>query len=191
MIHAAGIAGGGIIQLKTPEMASRVFAPKLRGALVLDAIFKDVKLDFLVLCSSLSSILGGAGQVDYCAANAFLDAFAHRFTSNTGTFAVAINWPTWQEVGMAVNTMVPPDLKEGREEALRQGILSKEGVDAFSRILNCTLSQVVVSTARFTGMDGAERRCQRRPSAAKIGERAAIPAKTSATTLRDCLCRPS
>jgi len=61
-------------------------------------------------------VLGGFGQVDYCAANAFLDEFAHRNTSINGQFTVAINWDTWQEVGMAVNTAVPDELKSGEEK---------------------------------------------------------------------------
>jgi acyl transferase domain-containing protein/acyl carrier protein len=145
VIHAAGVAGGGIIQLKTPKVAASVLAPKLIGTLVLDAVLKGVKLDFFVLCSSLSSIIGGAGQVDYCAANAFLDAFAHRNMSKDSTFTVSINWPTWKEVGMAVNTAVPPDLRAERDEDLKRGIQSEEGADAFSRILRSELPQVVVS----------------------------------------------
>jgi len=74
---------------------------------------------------SLSSC--GFGQVD-SAANAFLDEFAHRNTSINGQL-VAINWDTWQ-VGMAVNTAVPDELKSGE----RGKILSTEAVDAFSRI---------------------------------------------------------
>ena len=105
VIHAAGVAGGGMIQLKTKEKAEEVLAPKLRGLLVLDTIFKDVKLDFIVLCSSLTSILGDFGQVDYCAANAFLDAFAHCQTSKNHPFILSINWDTWQEVGMAVKAV--------------------------------------------------------------------------------------
>src|SRR6266568_180576 len=105
VIHAAGVAGGGMIQLKTKEKAEEVLAPKLRGLLVLDTIFKDVKLDFIVLCSSLTSILGDFGQVDYCAANAFLDAFAHWQTSKNHPFILSINWDTWQEVGMAVKAV--------------------------------------------------------------------------------------
>lgn len=146
VIHAAGIAGAGMIQLKTPEIAKSVFAPKLKGTLVLNDVLKDVKLDFLVLCSSLSSILGGFGQVDYCAANAFLDSFAHFNTVKNGKFTVAINWDTWQEVGMAVNTTVPEELKKWREENLKNGLLSKEAVDAFSIILENSLPQVIVST---------------------------------------------
>ncbi|MDF5727930.1 MAG: beta-ketoacyl synthase N-terminal-like domain-containing protein [Rhizonema sp. PD38] len=146
VIHAAGIAGGGIIQLKTLETAESVCVPKVRGTQVLDFIFKNVKLDFFVLCSSLNSILGGFGQVDYCAANCFLDAFAHCNTSRNGTFTVSINWDAWQEVGMAVNTAVLLDLKESGENSLNKGILSKEGTDAFSRITYNSLAQVVVST---------------------------------------------
>jgi len=62
VIHAAGVAGAGMIQLKTP---SNVLLPKLMGTLVLNNVLKDINLDFLVLSSSLSSVLGGFGQVDY------------------------------------------------------------------------------------------------------------------------------
>ena len=54
VIHAAGVAGGGIIQLKTPEIAEKVFAPKVVGTLVLNEVLQAIDLDFLVLCSSLS-----------------------------------------------------------------------------------------------------------------------------------------
>lgn len=148
VIHAAGIAGGGIIQLKTPPVAASVLAPKVKGTLVLNTIFKDAQLDFLLLCSALSSasILGRFGQVDYGAANAFLDAFAHSNNSKHGTFTVSINWNAWQEVGMAVNTALPDELKKEREEYLKGGIAPQEGIDAFSRILQNSLPQVIVST---------------------------------------------
>ena len=102
IIHAAGIPAGGVIQRKTREIAQEVLAPKVWGTLVLDAIVKDIPLDFFVLCSSIVSIQGIFGQVDYVAANAFLDAFAHYKTTADGTFTVAINWDAWREVGMAV-----------------------------------------------------------------------------------------
>jgi amino acid adenylation domain-containing protein len=146
VIHAAGIAGGGVIQLKTPELAASVLSPKVTGARVLDTIFQNQQLDFFVLCSSLNSVLGGFGQVDYCAANAFLDAIAYSKSAKDGTFAVSINWDTWQEVGMAVDTAVPIDLRQRREENLKKGMLSQEGKDVFHRILCQTLPQLIVST---------------------------------------------
>ena len=151
VIHAAGVAGGGMVQLKTPNIAASVLAPKVKGTLVLDAVLKDDKLDFLVLCSSMTAILGGFGQVDYCGANAFLDAFANGKTATDDKLVVSINWDAWNEIGMAVDTALPRDLQERRAEALKQGILTSEGVDVFSRILNTSLSQVVVSPVDLPG----------------------------------------
>jgi acyl transferase domain-containing protein/acyl carrier protein len=144
VIHAAGIAGGGIIQLKTPEVTEGILAPKVKGTLVLDSILNGVNLDFFVLCSALDSILGEVGQVDYCAANAFLDAYAQKYHSKKNVMAV--NWCTWQEVGMAVETEVPQDLKGKRERSLKFGLAPNEGKEAFSRVLNSSLPQVLVST---------------------------------------------
>jgi acyl transferase domain-containing protein/acyl carrier protein len=103
VIHAAGVPSGGMIQLKTPAMSDKVLAPKIQGTQVLESLFADTPLDFLVLCSSLTSVVGRFGQVDYTAANAYLDAWAQDFHQRTGTFTVAINWGAWDEVGMVVN----------------------------------------------------------------------------------------
>jgi acyl transferase domain-containing protein len=147
VIHAAGIAvSGGLIPLKTAAMAADILAPKVNGTVVLYNLLKDIKPDFFLLCSSIASILPPPGQIDYCAANAFLDAFAHCHNSRNGTQVVSINWDTWREVGMAVDIPAPVGLKKAREENLKQGILSNEGVDVFNRILSAPLPQVVVST---------------------------------------------
>jgi acyl transferase domain-containing protein/aryl carrier-like protein len=146
VIHTAGVGGGGIIQLKTAEMAERVLAPKVRGTLILNALFKNKKLDFLVLCSSGNALVGGFGLVDYCAANIFLDSFAQYEVSKHSNTTISINWDTWQEVGRALDTNLPADLQWFREQNLQQKILSREGVDAFTRILARPLPQVVVST---------------------------------------------
>jgi acyl transferase domain-containing protein/acyl carrier protein len=147
VFHAAGVAGGGIIQLKTPELAAEVITPKVNGTQVLDQVFDETPLDFLVLFSSLSAILGGAGQVDYCAANCFLDAFAQSQQRKSGRRTFSINWDTWQQVGMGADiTQLPDRLKQHRLEALRTGIAPNEGVEALNRILHSGCPQVVVST---------------------------------------------
>jgi len=149
VIHAAGVPGGGMIQRKTLEEAETILAPKVKGTLVLNELFKNTQLDFLVICSSLSSILGGFGQVDYAGANAFLDTFAHWNYSKNGTFTTCINWDTWQEVGMAVNTAVPVKLQSLQAENLKEGILPNEGAEVLGRILGVKLPQVLVSTRNF------------------------------------------
>jgi len=101
VIHTAGVSPGGTIQRKTAEQADTILAPKVLGTLVLDTVLKDFNLDFFVLCSSLASVFGNIGTVDYCGANAFLDAFAHYKTAQSNQFTLSINWDGWQEVGLA------------------------------------------------------------------------------------------
>ena len=144
VIHLAGVPGGGIIQLKSREMVEKIFSPKVRGMLVLDRIFSERELDFLVLYSSIASVLGEAGQADYCGASAFLDAYAQKNAAGGKWPAIAINWEIWQEVGIGVNTEVPAHIKELRQQMLANGISPAEGVNAFDRILPSGLSQVVV-----------------------------------------------
>ncbi|HET9210498.1 MAG TPA: type I polyketide synthase, partial [Thermoanaerobaculia bacterium] len=102
VIHAAGLAGGGMIQLKTTENARRVLAPKVEGTRTLLDALAGEPLDFVVFCSSTIAVAGGLGQVDYCAANNFLDGLAHDLALAGGPRTVSINWGAWEEVGMAV-----------------------------------------------------------------------------------------
>lgn len=105
VIHAAGVPAGGLIQLKTTDVIENVLAAKMQGTRALYKALQGQPLDFFVLCSSLTSIIGRLGQVDYTAANAFMDAFARYQHAQTGQFITSINWGAWDEVGMAV----PPD----------------------------------------------------------------------------------
>src|SRR5712691_1880764 len=121
-------------------------APKVQGTLVLEEVLKDEPLDFLLLCSSTAALLGGVGQIDYCGANAFLDAFAHGARSRRGFPVLSVNWDAWKEVGMAVNTPVSGALQASRDFSLKVGIAPAGGVDALGRILASGLPQVAVLT---------------------------------------------
>lgn len=145
VVHAAGVAGGGLIQVKTQSLSEKVFNPKIQGSMVLSKVLEGLPLDFLVFCSSINAVLSAVGQADYCAANAFLDAFAH-YLRATGVPAVSVNWDTWQEVGMAVNTSVPDALRDLRDDSLKQGIRPEEAQVLFSYILAAQLPQIILST---------------------------------------------
>lgn len=145
VIHAAGLPAGGLIQLKEKQNAAEILAPKVQGALVLDAVFENQKLDFMVFCSSLAAILDNVGQVDYTAANIFLDSLALQ-RQQKGMYTVSINWDTWAEAGMAVEVELPEQYQESLRKSLDAGIRSKEGVDVFNRILNLNYPQIIVST---------------------------------------------
>ena len=193
VIHAAGVAGGGVIQLKTREAAERVFAPKVAGTEVLAAALEGMPLDFFALCSSMTSLVGGGGQVDYCAANAYLDAFAHAHARQAGVFTVSIDWDAWKDVGMAVETGVPGELASGRAAMLARGIAPAEGAEAFLRILSrVDAPQVAVSTTPLgvlPGDDeepaGGEETGEPGPAAAQGHERPALETEDAGPRERD------
>jgi acyl transferase domain-containing protein len=147
VFHAAGVAGGGVMQLRKAEAVAAVMRPKVAGTRVLERVLADAPPDFMVLCSSLTAAIGGAGQGDYCAANAYLDAFARYQTVSTGTFTVSIAWDTWRDGGMAAAAQLPGALGRAHERALESGLSSEEGIEALRRCLDGTVPQVLVSTA--------------------------------------------
>ncbi len=162
VVHTAGLADyEGVIQRRTKEAAERVLLPKVKGALVLDSVFKEHKLDFFILFSSLTSVTGGFGQADYCATNAFLDAFAY-LKSAEGTSAVSVNWDIWQEVGMTVEAVkqwtgrlhasgMNKKAAASAEDFLKDGLHPSEGAEVFNRILEaCLLPRIAVSTQDLT-----------------------------------------
>ncbi|MBL8901606.1 MAG: SDR family NAD(P)-dependent oxidoreductase [Planctomycetes bacterium] len=107
VIHAAGVVEDGVLPSKTPASVDRVFAPKIQGTLQLEELLAGETLDFFVAFSSTSAWLGPAGQIDYTAANAFLDAFAQHRTAKTKQRTLAIGWGVWSEVGMAARLVEP------------------------------------------------------------------------------------
>ena len=103
VIHAAGVLDDGIVHQMDSERFRRVMAPKIDGVWHLHTATCDQPLDFFVLFSSIASMMGSPGQSNYCAANAFLDTFAH-YRRSLGLPALSINWGAWAEVGMAART---------------------------------------------------------------------------------------
>jgi acyl transferase domain-containing protein len=116
VIHAAGELDDGLVLSKKLDSMRQVLRPKVAGTLVLDQLLAEESLDFFVLYSSLSAALGVAGQVDYSAANAFLDAYARYRACKSNWPVVAVGWGPWQEVGMTAR------LAEGDERFLPPGV---------------------------------------------------------------------
>lgn len=101
VLHTAGLVDDDLIAMKSVEQIENVLAPKLHGTAVLDQIFKDQKLDLFILFSSTSTDTAPAGQVDYVAANAYLNAYAEAQAQRTDRLTAAIHWGIWNEVGLA------------------------------------------------------------------------------------------
>jgi len=107
IVHAAGLPGGGMAEIKERAAAEEVLAPKVVGTLALREAFGDLDLEAVVLCSSITAVAGGFGQVDYCAANNFLDAHARGEHGWGAATVVSANWGKWLEVGMAAEVAAP------------------------------------------------------------------------------------
>ncbi|HVU25272.1 MAG TPA: SDR family NAD(P)-dependent oxidoreductase [Opitutus sp.] len=143
VIHTAGVYGQGAMW-ERPEAAVRaIWAPKVAGTLALAEALRGEKLDFLVLCASLAASRPVAGQADYCAANAFLDAWAGEQARRTGIRTISIEWGMWQELGMMEHASIAAAQKQSvRDEIAREG-WHDSGVAAFRRILAHGSSGVV------------------------------------------------
>ncbi|MBZ0255513.1 SDR family NAD(P)-dependent oxidoreductase, partial [bacterium] len=99
VIHAAGNLDDATIPNLDANQLLNVMRPKTIGSVNLYNAVKKCELDFLLFDSSVASLLGSPGQAHYCAANAFLDAFAHEL-QRRGVNAFSVNWGPMSD-GMA------------------------------------------------------------------------------------------
>lgn len=152
IFHAAGLIRDSFIIKKTTEQFQQVLAPKVCGTVYLDRATKEINLDFFILFSSGAAALGNAGQADYAAANAFMDAYAdyrHALFVSNKRFgrSLSINWPLWQEGGMHVDEQTLNALEQNTGiRALQTG----SGVDALLRALSLKPNQVMVLEGNLT-----------------------------------------
>nr|WP_284706203.1 type I polyketide synthase [Micromonospora phytophila] len=94
VVHAAGTIDDGAITRLTPQRLAHVLRAKVTGALNLYELTRDLKPAQFVLFSSVIALLGGPGQANYAAANAFLDGFAS-WGRAQGFPALSLNWGLW------------------------------------------------------------------------------------------------
>ncbi|WP_420439575.1 SDR family NAD(P)-dependent oxidoreductase [Candidatus Palauibacter sp.] len=104
VFHLAGALDDRFLDDLTPESVRRVFAPKATGALHLHRAIAGHVLDHFVLFSSTASMLGNMGQINYSAANGFLDGLAaHRHRQ--GLPCLTYNMPAVAAAGMAARSL--------------------------------------------------------------------------------------
>ena len=91
ILHGAGVIDDGPLLSKSPAGVEDVFTPKVHGTQVLAEVFPDGSTEWMALFASSSTVTAPAGQVDYVAANEYLNAFAQS-RAGGATRVVAVNW---------------------------------------------------------------------------------------------------
>ncbi|MEY6569776.1 KR domain-containing protein, partial [Streptomyces sp. PGLac3x] len=93
----------GVVSGLDAERVARVWAPKAGGAVHLDELSRELGLDLaaFVLFSSAAGVLGGAGQANYAAAHAFLDALAVSRRAE-GLAGSSLSWGLWEQAGLGL-----------------------------------------------------------------------------------------
>ena len=144
VFHAAGNLDDGALGQQSWDRFRTVLAAKVDGTRHLDELTAANQLDHFVMYSSIASLLGSPGQANHSAANAYMDAVAHR-RSATGQAALSINWGAWSEVGAAADRGV-------NEGAALQGIgvmSPAKGLEVLDRLMHEGAPQVGVTPVQW------------------------------------------
>ncbi|HLF24979.1 MAG TPA: beta-ketoacyl synthase N-terminal-like domain-containing protein [Anaerolineae bacterium] len=143
-IHTPGSIGGEtfrpIQELDSAECEQQLL-PTVNSLFALGQVLTGRELDFCLLTSSLSSVLGGLGQTAHAAASLFMDAFAEHQNQTARTPWISVDWDVWQPEGELSVTGVNAPLAQF-------AIAPADGVEAARRVLTqLPGNPIIVSTA--------------------------------------------
>jgi len=144
VIHAAGIVSdNGLHEINQCDQdnCERHFQAKAYGLMVLEEVLDGRNLDFCLLVSSLTSILGGVGHAAYAASNVYMDSFAHRHNRSHAVPWLSVNFDLWRSQNRSANA-------SGFGKTVEElGHTAEEAIDAMETLLAVkNASQIVVST---------------------------------------------
>ncbi len=116
VVHAAMVLDDAMIATVTSEQIERVLRPKIAGAEILDGLTRDLQLDYFVMYSSATTLIGNPGQGAYVAANGYLEGLARR-RRRAGLPGLAIAWGAIEDVGVLAHA-----------DATREALATRMGV---------------------------------------------------------------
>lgn len=183
VIHAAGVGAGSLIRLRDPRQMAEAMAAKTRGMLAVESLIEQLSPGFVLYCSSMSALFGGAGHLDYSAASGVLDGFAHyRPDTANACLRLGINWDIWRDIGMATTSNGGDT---AHQEHLKVGMSAEEGGRVFDLAMTAQLPQLLVST---TGIEQSRRFYPVRHGV--VAPPVEVPeSEDLSVRLRECLCK--
>jgi len=126
------------IEETTREQSEQLFESNVYGLYVLDKVLRNVPLDFCLLISSLSSVLGGPGYTAYAAASTFMDYFFNCSSRKSSSDWIRVNCDSWSLVKERAAAISDSD---------DYAMTAQEGIEVFRRIISrAAPGQVIVST---------------------------------------------
>nr|WP_148639889.1 type I polyketide synthase [Streptomyces sp. Mg1] len=133
VIHTAGVLDDGVVEALTPERLDRVLRPKADAALNLHELTAGMPLKAFVLYSGAVGLLGGAGQANYAAANAFLDGLA-QYRHAQGLPAVSLAWGLWGAASTFTGHLGEVDLRRMERSGIAP-LTNEQGLELLDRAL--------------------------------------------------------
>ncbi|AVT06885.1 SDR family NAD(P)-dependent oxidoreductase, partial [Paracidovorax avenae] len=179
VVHAVMEPGGGMLATRTRVEVDAAFAAKMQGTRAMVEALRGEPVDFVLLCSSVASWVGGLGRSDYAAANAWLDAFATASRRDSPWPVFSVNWDAWRDVGVGADMDVPEGM----------GLDERTGMEVFDRVVNGPLQpQTLVSVTplaqRLRPLDGLVDALEAAPPPAAPSGGAAHPRPVLSTPYR-------
>jgi acyl transferase domain-containing protein/thioesterase domain-containing protein/acyl carrier protein len=168
IFHAAMVLDDGIVMQLTAERFARVMAPKVAGAWNLHQAARALALDCFVMFSSVSSLLGAAGQANYVAANSFLDALAH-YRRARQLPALTVNWGALGEVGILERS---PQIAARLAARGMTPIMPAQANAVLGRLLQSSATQIGVLRVDWPAMTRADGAVLAAPKFAQLLQRA-------------------
>jgi acyl transferase domain-containing protein/acyl carrier protein len=163
VVHAAAALSAAPIGELDPLAIREMLRPKIAGTLLLERLTQSFELDFFVMFSSTTALLGASGMAHYAAANAFLDATAIAL-NKSGRRTLSVNWGTWEAMRLA-----SVESQRSYREGGLNPMAATDALRALEQLLRGKASQAVVADIDWSVLKALHESRRPRPLLTHLG----------------------